>query len=589
MAKQTINIGTNPNDGTGDTLREFANKSNLNFNEIYTQLGEYGLADLFEIEKDVNGDIIKITALYDFKVPPQSIEVGNSLKISDLAQILSVVQSYDNKKKLILAYEIGENYSNRPEVKKIGEPTEFTLQPIDTTTKVFTDEVSFNILSQQDVMGEIYELKIYSDSDIRLKVFRFPENGGKKTLLVDRVFDQSVLDLNGTSLTLAPIVDFEIDKLYELNFTSTSDITIKGLDISSISGFDTYTSEGIGLTEDPDFVPYVKRLKGWEYNINKVAYVTDFDQDFTNVNGSSKSDLSLPTQPKTGLSIKAISNGNILNGQPVIWNYDSGTIKVTTPGALPSQADVTGIAIKDSLDGEEAEILVYGVCTTRRTSKLIVSEETVLLNSANNGSIRSLTDNTTFKDSGGDSDYDSSENYFITFDAGDTKTVDITVNDFEFEHSAGGTSMYDRLGIQVSNDNINYTNVSVSWMFTSDDPTPPYDSTRLGSSDGYIFPKDSTGLVGEVINTGTRYVRFYFKSDSSTEKLGWDLTLTPDTPYGSVSQPLPPGSKLYLDNNYPSTLLNETSNSNILYGFSVGDDVDNDSVLMRIYKPKPIV
>ena len=35
MAQQTINIGTAPNDGTGDPLRNAFNKANLNFTELY--------------------------------------------------------------------------------------------------------------------------------------------------------------------------------------------------------------------------------------------------------------------------------------------------------------------------------------------------------------------------------------------------------------------------------------------------------------------------------------------------------------------------------------------------------------------------
>ena len=35
MAKQTINIGTNPNDGTGDTIRDGGIKINDNFTEVY--------------------------------------------------------------------------------------------------------------------------------------------------------------------------------------------------------------------------------------------------------------------------------------------------------------------------------------------------------------------------------------------------------------------------------------------------------------------------------------------------------------------------------------------------------------------------
>jgi len=35
MAKQTINVGTAPNDGTGDQLRDALVKVNGNFNELY--------------------------------------------------------------------------------------------------------------------------------------------------------------------------------------------------------------------------------------------------------------------------------------------------------------------------------------------------------------------------------------------------------------------------------------------------------------------------------------------------------------------------------------------------------------------------
>lgn len=39
MAKQLINIGLTPNDGTGDTLRDGGEKVNANTNELYTALG----------------------------------------------------------------------------------------------------------------------------------------------------------------------------------------------------------------------------------------------------------------------------------------------------------------------------------------------------------------------------------------------------------------------------------------------------------------------------------------------------------------------------------------------------------------------
>jgi hypothetical protein len=46
MAKQTINIGTNQDDGTGDLLRVAFNKVNENFTEIYNELGGTSLSSL---------------------------------------------------------------------------------------------------------------------------------------------------------------------------------------------------------------------------------------------------------------------------------------------------------------------------------------------------------------------------------------------------------------------------------------------------------------------------------------------------------------------------------------------------------------
>ena len=44
MARQTLDIGTNANDGTGDTLRSGGEKINDNFAELYTTLGGNSIA-----------------------------------------------------------------------------------------------------------------------------------------------------------------------------------------------------------------------------------------------------------------------------------------------------------------------------------------------------------------------------------------------------------------------------------------------------------------------------------------------------------------------------------------------------------------
>jgi len=69
MAKLSINRGTNPNDGTGDNLRDGANKINLNFDEIYTAIGDGTTVDgTWKLQDDssteaiisANGEVLRI-------------------------------------------------------------------------------------------------------------------------------------------------------------------------------------------------------------------------------------------------------------------------------------------------------------------------------------------------------------------------------------------------------------------------------------------------------------------------------------------------------------------------------------------------
>ena len=71
MAKQTVNIGTTVNDGTGDDLRTSFDKINDNFNELYAtgspgnplQLTSYTTQERDEINPPTNGSVIYNTTV----------------------------------------------------------------------------------------------------------------------------------------------------------------------------------------------------------------------------------------------------------------------------------------------------------------------------------------------------------------------------------------------------------------------------------------------------------------------------------------------------------------------------------------------
>ena len=64
------------------------------------------------------------------------------------------------------------------------------------------------------------------------------------------------------------------------------------------------------------------------------------------------------------------------------------------------------------------------------------------------------------------------------------------------------------------------------------------------------------------------------------------MLLQPNTPYTTPAQTLTVGSTLYLANSYPSQLLTETNTSQVRFGYSIYENVENDAVLMRVQPPR---
>jgi hypothetical protein len=312
--------------------------------------------------------------------------------------------------------------------------------------------------------------------------------------------------------------------------------------------------------------------------------------DLSSVTGTAdKVDLtSVTTQSRLGYGITFKAGGALQCGQPVIYNYASGVATSITAGALPAQHEVIGIALEDAASGADVNVLTQGFATARRDTIFAGSSETVLLNNTTNGTSRQLTNATTFRDSGNNgADYGSSENYSISFDATVGYTADIIVSDIGFEHT--DFSLYDRLGVQGSNDGVTYTNLSISWLLRSATSTPPW-STSYASPDtpGYIFPRSQaeaqslgSGTFPVTINTGYRYIRFYFRSDGSSNDLGWDMTLQPDTPYTTNAITVAEGTPLYLDSVDFSKVTTDNT-SQIIVGYAAYDNAENNSLFVRV-------
>jgi len=215
--------------------------------------------ELFEVVKDDQGNITLTKSIYDLQVPPESIEVGEAVKISDTGQTPSYTTKYDGKHYMMIGYEFGDN-PTPPLYKEMDPASSFDLQPASDTLRTFTSPIDFYIVSRQAVIGMNYRLKIYSEQDINLKVFRLAEGSGEETMIVDEILPQETLSLDGVDFDLRPKVDFANNKTYRLSFTSSSDsIDIKGI-VTSSTAFN-----GVHSVFSTQFIPYIRRNVGHTY------------------------------------------------------------------------------------------------------------------------------------------------------------------------------------------------------------------------------------------------------------------------------------------------------------------------------------
>ena len=268
-----------------------------------------------------------------------------------------------------------------------------------------------------------------------------------------------------------------------------------------------------------------------------------------------------------------------------------------------------GVALQDASPGDIIKILEEGYCTVRFDGITSgtpgpsgpTGVPTIALTSGNNGTLQTVSPvGVFFTDSGAGTggDYDVNEDYSIRFDAGvntdgTARSIYIGVTGppplptapglFEFEFSNLSTGRaWDRLGIQISDASLGpYTNAGVTGLFQSTGPLPPWGSPNpSGNCDlvnpggvndpvGWIFPSVQSGTLttwwlrpwsgGTAPTRGSydstlisahelgdkRFVKFYFSSDVSSTRDGWQLFIgSTGTVQSSITGA--PGQLLYL-------------------------------------------
>ena len=318
-----------------------------------------------------------------------------------------------------------------------------------------------------------------------------------------------------------------------------------------------------------------------------------------------------PDSAKGAVSVGGLveleTDESISAGELMMYMSDSyGELKCKSLDSdVTPQHLFAGVAIGDTLPGGVVQIMNRGLTTCVFDTQYedpSTTGEVRLDNSTNAGVYTVGTTPINFRDSGGLPDsYENSEYYQIFFQAFEGGTINLQFNAFEFEHTS--TRAYDRLYVDYGTDAVNgtYTRASIPWCQTMADDS--LDSSYFAnngswnepdSANGGVVPENvgransiNSGTFGDgTVNTGVRFVRFTFISDSSGRDPGWDISITGTESVGSSGVGLPVSlfQSLYATgagagNVKASTLASAT---NMRIGFTVGSNTDDQKVFMMV-------
>ena len=405
-----------------------------------------------------------------------------------------------------------------------------TLTSLDIEPPVFTSSGSFSAAENQTAIGTVTATDVDTDNSS----INFTVSGSE--LLIS----------SAGVLTFASAPDYETKTSYTGTVTATDGTN------------STTQSIAINVTDVDDVAPAFSSSATFSAAENQTAIgtvmATDVDTDNSSITFTiSGSELSITSAGV--LTFASAPDYETKTSYTATVTATDGT-NSTTQSTTVNVTDVDDVApVFETIEpyftlkniGVDGSVKMDGRFTFSDLSSIA---SPILLN----GGTYLFTD-----DGGINSDYSNSQKRAITFDAGENNHIYIRLIDFSLESTQYVN--YDPLGITASDSitalssasgnlnssispllsNILYQSRTSSLYLGGDYPV--YDRNFVETNDGYgsgggwIFPSssgvDSRGnsIGSENLNTWlevkARYVRFYFSSDYSITKPGWNIELAP--------------------------------------------------------------
>ena len=217
MAKQTINIGSTANDGTGSTLRVGGDIINDNFNEIYTAFG------------DGSTLTAPLTAAGTATLTNKTIDLGGTGNVitGSLAEFNTALQG-DSFVSLTGSETLTNKTLTSPEINTITRTGDFTL---DVSGDISLDSDGATIAFKDG--GTIFGAVINNSGELQLRsgasLGTAMSFSGANTTAAGNLTVTGNLTVNGTTTTVNSTNTTLDDNLLELNSGATSNANDTGI------------------------------------------------------------------------------------------------------------------------------------------------------------------------------------------------------------------------------------------------------------------------------------------------------------------------------------------------------------------------